>query len=116
MTMNKEISQNMLKSGTSIVGIICKDGVVLGADRRSTAGGAEMSIVMKKIGKAMIEGLGVKGYSIFLDNKDVANQHVPHVHFHLVPRKEGDNLARWSQSGYIEGEAEECLAKITEKL
>lgn len=46
--MNKEISEKMLKSGTSIVGIVCKDGVILGADRRSTAGGAEMSIVMKK--------------------------------------------------------------------
>ncbi|MBU0466580.1 MAG: hypothetical protein KJ718_05355 [Nanoarchaeota archaeon] len=47
-TMNSEISKSILKSGTSIVGIVCKDGVVLGADRRSTAGGAEMSIVMKK--------------------------------------------------------------------
>ncbi len=75
-----------------------------------------MSIVMKKIGKAVMEALDVKGYSIFLDNKDAANQHVPHVHFHLVPRKEGDNLARWSQSGYTEGEAEECLKQITEKL
>ena len=75
-----------------------------------------MSIAMKKIGKAIMEGLGVKGYSVFLDNKDAANQHVPHVHFHLVPRKEGDNLARWSQSGYTEGEAEEALRKIQEKL
>ncbi|MBU0760759.1 MAG: proteasome subunit beta [Nanoarchaeota archaeon] len=47
-TINQEISKNMLKSGTSIVGIVCKDGVVLGADRRSTAGGEGMSIVMKK--------------------------------------------------------------------
>ncbi len=36
--MNEEISQNMLKSNTSLVGIVCKDGVVLGADRRVTAG------------------------------------------------------------------------------
>lgn len=46
--MNDEISKNVLKSGTSIVGIVCKDGVVLGADRRSTAGGEGMSIVMGK--------------------------------------------------------------------
>ena len=42
--MNEEISKNMLKSNTSLVGIVCKDGVVLGADRRGTAG----SIVMEK--------------------------------------------------------------------
>lgn len=75
-----------------------------------------MTIAMKKIGKAIMEGLGVKGYSIFLDNKDAANQHVPHVHFHLVPRREGDGLDRWPQSGYSEGEAEEALKKIREKL
>jgi len=75
-----------------------------------------MAIAMKKIGKAVMAGLAVKGYSVFLDNKSAANQHVPHVHFHLVPREEGDNLARWPQSGYTEGEAEKCLAKIVEKL
>lgn len=42
--MNEDISKSMLKSNTSLVGIVCKDGVVLGADRRSTAG----SIVMNK--------------------------------------------------------------------
>lgn len=37
-TINKELSQNMLKSNTSIVGIVCKDGVIMAADRRATAG------------------------------------------------------------------------------
>ncbi|HAM87953.1 MAG: Histidine triad (HIT) protein [Candidatus Falkowbacteria bacterium GW2011_GWC2_38_22] len=75
-----------------------------------------MTKAVKKIGKAMIEGLGVKGYSVFLDNKSAANQHVPHVHFHLVPRAEGDGLERWPQSGYGEGEAEFCLKKVQSKL
>jgi len=43
--MNDEINKNMLKSQTSIVGIVCKDGVVLAADRRVTAGG---QLVVKK--------------------------------------------------------------------
>ena len=75
-----------------------------------------MAQLLKKIGKAVMAGLGVKGYSVFLDNKSAANQHVPHVHFHLVPRKEGDGLERWPQSGYGEGEAEFCLKKIKAKL
>jgi len=75
-----------------------------------------MSLAIKKIGKAMIDGLGVKGYSVFLDNKSAANQHVPHVHFHVVPRAEGDGLERWPSSGYGEGEAEFCLKNIKEKL
>ena len=75
-----------------------------------------MTAAIKKIGKAMIDGLDVKGYSIFLDNKSAANQHVPHIHFHLVPRAEGDGLERWPQSGYGEGEAEFCLKKIKKEL
>lgn len=42
--MNEEISKNVLKSHTSIVGIVCKDGIVLAGDRRVTAG----SIVVNK--------------------------------------------------------------------
>jgi histidine triad (HIT) family protein len=75
-----------------------------------------MTQVIKKIGKAMIEGLGVKGNSVFLDNKSAANQHVPHVHFHIVPRAEGDGLERWPSNGYGEGEAEFCLKQVKEKL
>lgn len=42
--IKNEIAKNILKSNTSIVGIVCKDGVVMGADRRGTAG----SIIMGK--------------------------------------------------------------------
>ena len=49
--MNTELSNNILKSNTSLVGIVCKDGVVLGADRRATAGTIVMSKTAKKIEK-----------------------------------------------------------------
>src|SRR3989344_1399525 len=47
--MNEEIQKSMLKSNTSIVGIVCKDGVVLAADRRVTAGSLIMNKAYKKI-------------------------------------------------------------------
>lgn len=53
--MNEQISNNMLKSNTSIVGIVCKDGVIMAADRRSTAGGGGMGIVMNKQSKKVRE-------------------------------------------------------------
>jgi len=49
--MNKEIADNILKSNTSLVGIVCKDGVVMGADRRVTAGSLLMSKDYVKIMK-----------------------------------------------------------------
>lgn len=48
---NQEISQNILKSNTSLVGIVCKDGVVLGADRRVTSG----SLVIDKDYRKLIK-------------------------------------------------------------
>lgn len=47
--MNEEISKNILKSNTSIVGIVCKDGVVMAADKRSTAGTLVLGKRSKKI-------------------------------------------------------------------
>jgi proteasome beta subunit len=37
--MDAELEKNILKTGTSLVGIVCKEGVVLAADRRVSLGG-----------------------------------------------------------------------------
>lgn len=42
--MDAELKNSILKTGTTILGIICKDGVVMASDRQSTAG----TIVMNK--------------------------------------------------------------------
>lgn len=47
--MNKEINDSILKSNTSLVGIVCKDGVVMGGDRRATAGNIVMSKEARKV-------------------------------------------------------------------
>ena len=43
--MDAELKKNIMSSGTSLVGIVCKDGIVMAGDKRATAGG---SIVMNK--------------------------------------------------------------------
>ena len=43
--MDADLKKNIMSSGTSLVGLICKDGVVMAGDKRSTAGG---QIVMDK--------------------------------------------------------------------
>jgi len=42
--MDDELKNSILKSGTSIIGIVCKEGVVMASDRQSTAG----NIIMNK--------------------------------------------------------------------
>lgn len=75
--------------------------------------------LVRKIGGAMLTGLGVKGYSIFLDNIDknyTIEEHIQYVHVHIVPRRDGYSLERRQQGAYDEGQAEECVEKIKTTL
>lgn len=47
--MTDEIKKSMLKTGTSILGIVCTDGVVLASDRQVSAGNIVMSKDFQKI-------------------------------------------------------------------
>jgi len=47
--MDEELKKSILKSGTTILGIVCKDGVVMAADRQVTAGTIVLSKVEKKV-------------------------------------------------------------------
>ena len=49
--MDAELKNSILKTGTTILGIICKDGVVMAADRQSTAGNIVMNKNSEKIKK-----------------------------------------------------------------
>ncbi|MBS3071138.1 MAG: hypothetical protein A2639_00445 [Candidatus Staskawiczbacteria bacterium RIFCSPHIGHO2_01_FULL_34_27] len=46
--MDQELKNSILKTGTTILGIVCKDGVVMASDRRSTAGNLIMNKNVQK--------------------------------------------------------------------
>ena len=50
--MDENLKKNILSSGTSLVGIVCKDGIVMAGDRKSTLGG---QIVYQKDAKKVIK-------------------------------------------------------------
>ncbi len=68
--------------------------------------------IVKKVGQAIKQGLSVPGYNVQVNNDPVAGQVVPHIHFHVIPRNEGDGLKLWPQGKYGNGEAEEVLNKV----
>lgn len=47
--MNEELRNSILKTGTTILGIVCKEGVVMAADRQVTAGHSVMLKNEKKV-------------------------------------------------------------------
>ncbi len=46
-----ELKDQVMKTGTTVVGVVCKDGIVIGADRRATLGGT--FIAHKKMQKVV---------------------------------------------------------------
>lgn len=49
--MDKELKDSILKTGTTVLGIVCKDGIIMAADRQVTAG----NIVMNKDTQKVIQ-------------------------------------------------------------
>ncbi|MBU4069542.1 MAG: proteasome subunit beta [Nanoarchaeota archaeon] len=49
--MDDELKNSILKTGTTILGIVCKDGVVMAADRQVTAGTIVMNKNFPKVNK-----------------------------------------------------------------
>jgi len=73
----------------------------------------ELIIAVKKIGALLKNKLGATGYNIAENNDPSAGQIIPHLHFHLIPRRAGDGLELWPQHKYQAGEAEEILKILT---
>ncbi|PIR04194.1 MAG: HIT family protein [Candidatus Magasanikbacteria bacterium CG11_big_fil_rev_8_21_14_0_20_39_34] len=47
----------------------------------------QITLLLKK---ALQKSFGAVGFNYALNEHEVAGQTVPHIHFHLIPRKEGD--------------------------
>jgi histidine triad (HIT) family protein len=70
-------------------------------------------LIVKKIGAALKNKLGVIGYNINENNDLIAGQAVPHLHFHVIPRREEDGLKHWPGSAYLPGQAEDIIEKLS---
>jgi len=47
--MDQELKNSILKTGTSLVGIVCRDGIIMAGDKRTTAGNMIMSKTTQKV-------------------------------------------------------------------
>lgn len=70
-------------------------------------------LVVKKMGAYLKDKLGVVGYNVHENNDLVAGQAVPHLHFHIIPRREDDGYEHWDGKSYNPGEAEEIVKKLS---
>ncbi len=52
----------------------------------------EAIIAIKNLTKAIKKMSGAEGINILQNNGKAAGQLIPHVHFHIIPRKHGDGI------------------------
>jgi len=74
---------------------------------------------VKRVSIAMGPALGAEG-SLVLTNTRIS-QSVPHVHIHVIPRRQGDKLfspgrTLWMRQRYADGEAAQIAAKLKAAL
>lgn len=73
-------------------------------------------LVIKKVSGALLKF--DQGLNILQNNKRVAGQAIPHVHFHLIPRSQNDGITveKWVANEYKNNEAEKIASKIKSLL
>lgn len=65
----------------------------------------EQIAAVQKVAKAVVASAEAEGFNIIQSNKKIAGQVIPHLHFHIIPRKQGDALSfEWK---HIEQDKEE---------
>ncbi len=74
---------------------------------------AAVAAAMLKVAPAVVASQNADGFNLLLANGACAGQVVPHVHFHIVPRKNGDGLGfGWRHKSYGDGEMDEVHKAI----
>lgn len=56
--------------------------------------------------------LGSSGFNVAINNGQAAGQVVEHVHWHIIPRYDGDGLEHWTYSPEAKNKLEEIFKKI----
>ena len=76
----------------------------------------EVSLIVKRITKAVKEGMKCDGINVTMNNGKASGQLVGHAHFHIIPRYSSDGLRHWPQGSYKDGEMIDTCERITKEL
>jgi len=78
---------------------------------------AACAALLPRLSRALVAATGTSAWNILQNNGAVSGQAVPHVHFHLIPRREGDGLGyRWPAGKLDAADAKAMVEAIRAKL
>jgi histidine triad (HIT) family protein len=74
---------------------------------------AEIARQLGPLAKRIVAATAAEGYNVLVNTGEVAGQEVPHVHFHIIPRRAGDGLGyRWK----AQPASHEALAELAQRI
>jgi histidine triad (HIT) family protein len=76
---------------------------------------AEIGRQLGQLGRRVVSATAAEGYNVLQNNGGVAGQVVPHVHFHIIPRRSDDGLGyRWNAKSAAQDELAALAARINQ--
>jgi histidine triad (HIT) family protein len=104
----------IIKGHTLVIPKTCYDPITETPDEVL----AKLIRVAKKIATAQMNALEADGVNIMQNNGTAAGQEVPHIHFHVIPRFDGDgHYWNWDAKKYDDPtEMEQLAEKIRKEL
>ncbi len=90
-------------------------------DELSPEAGAQLGAVLPRLARALKDATGCDGLNLLLNSGEVAGQEVPHLHFHLIPRRAGDGddggpMRRWNPGSLDHEDATILATKVREAM
>ena len=77
----------------------------------------ELLINLPRVVAAILKATGCEGSNIIQNNKRCAGQLIPHLHFHIIPRKTDDKVDfNWQTQPYDEDKMKALAAKVKQSL
>ena len=86
-------------------------------DQLSDESAAAIGRVMPRLARAVMRASGATAYNVLQNNGAGAHQAVFHVHFHIIPKLDGQGLGvGWKPGKLSDDEAEELLGALKSAL
>ena len=72
----------------------------------------KLIVATQKVANAVANALHTTGFNLEQNNGAIAGQVIPHLHFHIIPRRLDDGFRHWPGTPYAEGVMHEVSEKI----
>ena len=77
----------------------------------------DLGALVQTISKGVMKSQDAEGCNLLINNHKCAGQAIPHVHFHIIPRKTDDGVRfNWQPKPYGDGEVEKIAGQIRDAL